>query len=49
VHEHGVHSLGDAVSAVHGWNDRKKTLMTPQHIASAWHRLEQEGWLTSNA
>ena len=49
VHEHGVHSLGDAVAAVHGWNDRKKTLMTPQHIASAWHRLEQEGWLTSNA
>ena len=49
VHEHGVHSLGDAVAAVHGWNDRKRMLMTPQHIASAWHRLEQEGWLTSNA
>jgi hypothetical protein len=48
VHEHGVHSLGDAVAAVHGWNDRKKTLMTPQHIASAWHRLEQEGWLTGD-
>ena len=49
VHEHGVHSLGDAVAAVHAWNDRKKTLMTPQHIASAWHRLEQEGWLTGSA
>lgn len=49
VHEHGVHSLADAVAAVHGWNDRNRTLMTPQHIASAWHRLEQEGWLTSNA
>jgi O-acetyl-ADP-ribose deacetylase (regulator of RNase III) len=49
VHEHGVHSLGDAVAAVHSWNDRKKTLMTPQHIASAWHRLQQEGWLTQNA
>jgi hypothetical protein len=46
VHEHGVHSLSDAVAAVHGWNDRKRTLMTTQHIASAWHRLEQEGWLT---
>ena len=46
VHEHGVHSLGAAVAAVHGWNDRKRMLMTPQHIASAWHRLEQEGWLT---
>ena len=49
VHELGVHSLADAVAAVHGWNDRKKTLMTPQHIASAWYRLEQEGWLTSIA
>ena len=49
VHEHGVHSLGDAVAAVHGWNERKKTLMTPQHIAFAWHRLEQEGWLTGSA
>ena len=49
VHEPGVHSLADAVAAVHGWNVRKRTLMTPQHIASAWHRLEQEGWLTSKA
>lgn len=49
VHELGVHSLEDAVAAVHGWNDRKKTLMKPQHIASAWHRLQQEGWLTSLA
>lgn len=49
VHEPDVHSLADAVAAVHGWNVRKRTLMTSQHIASAWHRLEQEGWLTSKA
>lgn len=49
THEPGVHSLDDAIAAVHGWNERKKALMRPQHIAAAWHRLEDEGWLDASA
>jgi O-acetyl-ADP-ribose deacetylase (regulator of RNase III) len=43
--EPGVHSVADAVTAVHSWNDRKRQLMKPQHIAAAWQRLGDEGWL----
>ena len=32
--------------AVHEWNDRKKTLMKPQHIIVAFERLKQQGWLS---
>ena len=45
THEPGVRTLDEAIAAVHSWNDRKKMLMKPEHIASAWHRLEDEGWL----
>ena len=45
AHEPDVRTLDEAIAAVHGWNDRKKMLMRPEHIASAWHRLEDEGWL----
>ena len=45
THEPGVRTLDEAIAAVHRWNDRKKMLMKPEHIASAWHRLEDEGWL----
>ena len=43
--EPGVQSIDDAVAAVHAWNDRKRLLMRPEHIAAAWHRLRDEGWL----
>ncbi len=43
--EAGVQSIDTAVTAVHGWNDRKRRLMRPEHIAAAWHRLQAEGWL----
>jgi O-acetyl-ADP-ribose deacetylase (regulator of RNase III) len=45
THEPDVKSLDDAIVAIHAWNDRKRLLMKPQHITSAWRRLEAEGWL----
>ncbi len=47
TYEADVRSLGDAVAAVHAWNDRKRHLMKPEHIASAWKRLGDEGWLVA--
>ncbi len=47
THEADVRSLDDAVAAVHAWNDRKRHLMKPEHIASAWKRLGDEGWLVA--
>lgn len=38
-------SKEQAIAAVRAWNDRKKSLMTPEHVAAAWNRLEQAGWL----
>ena len=38
-------SVPEAVKAIHAWNDRKKALMKPDHIAAAWERLQEEGWL----
>ena len=34
-----------AVAAVHGWNDRKRTMFHPAHIAVAWRRLAEARWL----
>ncbi|MBM4093819.1 MAG: macro domain-containing protein [Planctomycetes bacterium] len=34
-----------AVAAVHGWNDRKRTMFQPAHIAVAWRRLAEARWL----
>ncbi len=33
------------VRAVHGWNDRKRRIMKPEHIQVAWSRLQDLGWL----
>jgi len=38
-------TLEQAVRAVHAWNPRKRELMKPGHIAAAWRRLEDQGWL----
>ncbi|WP_259376271.1 hypothetical protein [Rubrivivax gelatinosus] len=27
------------------WNDRKRRLMKREHVAAAWQRLQDEGWL----
>lgn len=32
-----------AVSAVHAWNDRKRRMFPPKHIAISWGRLEEAG------
>lgn len=47
THEANVRLLDDAVVAVHAWNDCKRHLMKPEHIASAWKRLGDEGWLVA--
>lgn len=44
THE-GAKSEADALAAVRAWNERKKALMAPEHVAAAWRRLEQAGWL----
>ncbi len=44
-HEGAIRSLDDAVTAIGAWNDRKRTLMKPEHVASAWQRLEEDGWI----
>lgn len=45
MHEDNVRSAEAALSAVHAWNPRKKTLIAPSHVSAAWKRLEGEGWL----
>jgi len=44
-HEGAIRSLDDAVTAIGAWNDHKRTLMKPEHVASAWQRLEEDGWI----
>ncbi len=34
-----------AIAGVHGWNERKKKLMHPDHIRSAWQRLREQEWI----
>jgi O-acetyl-ADP-ribose deacetylase (regulator of RNase III) len=38
-------SADEAVHAVHSWSERKRALMNPRHILTAWARLEKEGWI----
>ena len=41
----GATTQEQALAAVRAWNARKKALMAPEHVAAAWNRLEQSGWL----
>lgn len=41
----GAASQDQAIAAVRAWNERKRALMAPEHVAAAWNRLEQSGWL----
>lgn len=34
-----------AVQSVHSWNDRKRRMMKPDHIRTAWRRLHNQGWI----
>ena len=38
-------SFDEIVKAVHNWNDRKREIMPPSHIKSAYERLVAENWL----
>ncbi len=33
-----------AIAGVHGWNDHKRKTFTPERIAAAWDRLNNEEW-----
>lgn len=43
--QEGAHTQEQVLAAVRAWNDRKKALMAPAHVAAAWNRLEHAGWL----
>jgi O-acetyl-ADP-ribose deacetylase (regulator of RNase III) len=47
THDEHVATLDEAIDAVHRWNPRKRALMQPAHIATAWTRLQEEGWMSS--
>lgn len=47
--EQCAQTLVEAVQAVHQWNARKRELMKAGHIAAAWQRLDEQGWLHRNA
>jgi hypothetical protein len=37
--------INEAVAAVHGWNERKRAILSKEHIALAWRKLNDTGWL----
>jgi hypothetical protein len=38
-------SLDEAILAIHAWSERKARMFTDQHVAVAWQRLADQGWL----
>ena len=38
-------SYDEIVSSVHGWNERKRSLMKPAHVKAAYDRLVAENWI----
>jgi O-acetyl-ADP-ribose deacetylase (regulator of RNase III) len=46
VNEPNVQTPDDALSAVQAWNTRKRAIMKPAHVSSAWQRLQEQGWMT---
>ena len=47
THE-GADDLEAATSAVQGWSARKERLFTNEHVAVAWTRLQDGGWLVGS-
>jgi O-acetyl-ADP-ribose deacetylase (regulator of RNase III) len=41
----GANTPEQAFNLIQHWNDRKKQLMTMQHVESTWMRLEQQSWI----
>lgn len=48
THEPNVDSVDAATRAIHQWNPRKKSLMSPAHVSIAWNRLHSQGWLNAH-
>lgn len=42
--ESHVRTLNDAIAAVKSWNQRKRAILSSEHIQLAWNRLEDGGW-----
>lgn len=40
-----VKNVDEAIKAVHKWTPRKRNMFKPDHIQTAWDRLESYGWL----
>jgi len=45
VNNQGASNPNEAHQAIQQWNDRKKQLMTLQHVDAAWNRLQLNGWI----
>ena len=35
----------DAAELIHAWNPRKRQFFSAEHVATAWQRLSEHGWL----
>jgi len=40
-----IRTAEQAVEAIQSWSERKANLFRPDHIYTAWSRLEEQGWL----
>jgi len=45
INHEGASNPNEAHQAIQQWNDRKKQLMTLQHVEAAWNRLHRSGWI----
>jgi len=44
THDHAK-TVDEAVSMISTWNNRKRDLMKPEHVKTAWDQLAEQGWL----
>ncbi|MFH0824670.1 MAG: hypothetical protein V2B18_18095 [Pseudomonadota bacterium] len=44
-HEHDAADADSAIEGIRRWSDRKSGLFKPEHVRTAWGRLEGYGWL----
>jgi O-acetyl-ADP-ribose deacetylase (regulator of RNase III) len=42
---HSAKDVETAIQMIHAWNARKRESFTSEHIATAWARLDDQGWL----
>jgi O-acetyl-ADP-ribose deacetylase (regulator of RNase III) len=42
----GADTLDKAIEQVAAWNDRKRRVMKPEHLAIAWKQLQDQGWMS---